>query len=232
MIKSVSFSNRGVIYDNKFIVSDIHLGYHNNIDSLTPTDELNQVINRIENVANNENINEIVFAGDTFDEFGIPNPSTIEIFYKIKDYINNEDIVLTVLEGNHDKNTHKSLDVDFKEEIVLDNITVTHGHKYPLNESKNYIIGHIHPTVKIEGVTWPAYLYGDSIYKGSNVIVLPSFNHLKSGSVISKNTNLNVETPILQKADFGKLQPIVFDEDNNSVKKFPKLEESDRFFGI
>ena len=80
--------------------SDWHLGKHLNNFPRHP--EQQEVLEEICEIADVENVNAIVIAGDLFDTFNPPTEST-ELFYKtLKRLTNNGNRVVLAIAGNHD----------------------------------------------------------------------------------------------------------------------------------
>lgn len=238
----VTFTKRGVVVGNHFIISDLHIGYSDVIDSMTIEDERNEIIDSLQSVYRNHMIDKLVIAGDVFHEFGSPSRSARDLLRSIQEMTSNHRVEFVAIRGNHDKQalSNSRYLIDFKESYQFEvstnegscSIGVAHGDKEPQFKSDLYIIGHLHPSVRIEGVSWPVYLYAQSIYEGSDLLVLPAFSSYKDGVIISKNTRTSIDFPMVSPPKFKQFYPIVYDFSDDSVKIFPQLAKSDKYFNV
>ena len=80
--------------------SDWHLGKR--LDEFSRIEEQNEVLQEICDIADNENANVIIIAGDLFDTFNPPTEA-VELFYKtLKKLSKNGNRAVIALAGNHD----------------------------------------------------------------------------------------------------------------------------------
>lgn len=227
---NIKFTNRGLIIKDCYIISDLHIGYSDTIQSMTIKDEKDEIIPKIRNVLETNDIEKVIMNGDIFHPFRTAKDFQIDVLDKINSIVNRNCKDMILVEGNHDENTVENLIYNFSDYYNLNNITVTHGHKMKDQDSDLYILGHIHPTVRINGVMWPTYLYGYSKDIDSDILVLPTFSNYQDGVVISSNTDLNIECPYVN--DFGNMYPYIYDSNRDIVRELPKLKHSDKYMNI
>lgn len=235
----LSYSNRGVVIGDTYIISDLHLGYSEDIPSMTQQDERVEIADRITATLENENIESMVLNGDVFHQFKRPSDKAREIFDELKLRVQADDINLFVVTGNHDKVAKEqfSSSIDFKPYYKFKHqdteVVVTHGHKMvEAGDADLFVFGHLHPVMKVSGVNWPSYLLGEEIYGDSDVLILPCYSKYQDGVVISKRTKMDIKFPYIRTSDFAKMSPIIYDDNKDDVKKFPILEKSDSYFGL
>lgn len=235
MIEAYHLTNRGILVDDYFIISDLHLGYSKEIQSMTINDERENIADRINNILSENQISSFVLCGDIFHNFSSPNEDTLELYDELKTRIQVENSEVINIIGNHDKNVPNNTGITFKDyyEISSDNtkIVITHGHnKQDIPSGDEYIIGHLHPTVRINGKKWACYLYGPSKLNSSNILVLPAFSSYQDGITISESFTVDVDIPFINTTDMSDFQPIVYDESKDSTKMFPHLSKSSKYF--
>lgn len=238
----VKFTERGVLLENHFIVSDLHIGYSDVIESMTIEDERAEILDRLEKVYKDEQVDRLVVAGDVFHEFGSPSRPARQLLKDIQQSASKHRVEFTAIRGNHDTKavSDSKYLIDYKDEYYFsatyngeaNKVGVIHGHELPDEDADIYILGHLHPNVKIDGINWPTYLYGHSLYNDSDLFVLPAFSSYKDGNIISKVTRTEIEFPLVSSQDFREFAPIVYDSEGNTTRMFPKLDKSAEYFSI
>lgn len=239
---NIRYSRRGIlIEDDVFISGDYHIGYSDSIETMTLGQERDEISNRVRSVIDELNPTDFVINGDMFHEF-TPASDEARRLYKNMVARITVDADYQPIMGNHDEPTNSKYQnlVDFENERTFkfekesENITVTilHGHQEPESESDLYVISHLHPVVKINGIKWPVYLKGEDIYNGSDVIVLPTFTKYQDGVVISDEMKLSIDFPIVSRGRFRDLKPLVYDESEKTIREFPVLSKSSSYFGV
>ena len=110
-------------------------------------------------------------------------------------------------------------DIKVVDELFIDDILITHGHKIPEKLGSVIIIGHEHPAVNIRSDVrvekYKCYLKGK--YKGKILIVQPSFNLLLEGTDVNSESLLS---PFLDQ-DLSNFEIFVVDK---KVYAFGKLK--------
>ena len=107
---------------------------------------------------------------------------------------------------------------------VADGTLVCHGHEAPEEEAERYVVGHDHPAIVIEGRRRPCYLYGEGVYRGADVVALPAFNPLATGTAVNRLSRGDPSSPLLE--DVRAFRPIVRDETADETYVFPPLGAS------
>lgn len=237
MINDISFVRRGVIIEDKYIVSDLHLGYSSEIDTMTKQDEKSHILQNIKDVLDMYKIDQLVIAGDLFHEFGKPSQNAQDILDFLLTRLEVAGCELVLIRGNHDQNVddyignnvmREDYDFMFNQECI----TVVHGHKMwsDYEETDIFIMGHLHPVVKINGSEWPTYLYGS--FEENSYLILPAYSRYQDGVVVSNRMKLDIQFPFIEKSDFSVFKPLVYDDNKMEIREFPKLEESSEYFGV
>ena len=108
-----------------------------------------------------------------------------------------------------------------------DGTLVCHGHEEPAGDAPRHVIGHDHPAIRIEGKRRPCYLYGEGVYRGDDVLALPAFNPLATGTLVNRMGRHDPASPLL--ADVRTFRPIVRDEAAGETYVFPPLGSSGAF---
>lgn len=222
----IIFTYRGIIINKSYIISDLHIGQSINIQSMSLEDERDEIIPNIEAVLNSHNIDKLIIAGDIFDQHKRPENSHIKVLDDINDIVQNNDCELVLIRGNHDENTTDYMLHNFLDYYNLDNTIITHGHKLLDNvDSDLYIVGHIHPTIRIQGKIWPIYLVGYSKEVNSNIIVLPSYTKYQDGNIIKKNT----KNSFYYIDDYSDFKPYIYDSSIDQVRKMPEMKKIEKY---
>jgi metallophosphoesterase superfamily enzyme len=104
---------------------------------------------------------------------------------------------------------------------LQDGTVVCHGHEQPDVGGDRYVIGHDHPVIEIEGTRRPCFLWGPEEYRGSDLLMLPSFTRLAAGVPVDRLASRGFQSPLV--TDGNALQPIVADGDE--PLEFPPLGE-------
>ncbi len=108
-------------------------------------------------------------------------------------------------------------------EYWVGDTVVCHGHEAPDADAGRYVVGHDHPTISIEGQRRPCYLVGSDQFRGSDVVMLPSFNRLNAGVEVNEMRAGDFQSPLITDAD--RLEPVVWDESGRETLSFPPLGE-------
>jgi len=238
----IKYTERGIlIEDDVFISADYHIGYSDSIRAMTLTQERDEISNRVQRVLNNLKPEGFVINGDIFHEFTPASDEARNLYENMVARITVDANYHPII-GNHDEPTDAEYPnlIDFKNEKTFHfdrpngdiKVTVLHGHKKPETDADLYVVGHLHPVVKINGVKWPVYLKGENIYNEADVIVLPTFTKYQDGVVVSDRMNLNIDFPMVPHGLFKDLKPLVYDEDEKTIREFPVLSKSSSYFGV
>jgi len=130
---------------------------------------------------------------------------------------------MVVTPGNHDTMLDVVWGGPTTPEYRLDETIITHGHVEPDGDADRYLVGHDHPTITIEGKRRDCALAGEAVYRGSDLLVLPSFNRLVTGVEVNGMSTADFMSPLIRDAD--ALAPVVHDEGSDETLVFPPLGE-------
>ena len=237
MIDDITYTRRGVIINKNLIMSDLHLGYSSEINSMTKRDEKSQITYDLTDILDDKEVDRVIINGDIFHEFGKPSENALQIFDSLLTRVDIADCKITLIKGNHDKNVDKYVSPHtMREDYSFDRngskITVVHGHKRwsDYSESDILVLGHLHPVVKINGVQWPTYLQGK--IENTNFLILPSFSKYQDGITISERVKLDIDFPFIKTESFRSLAPYVYDSEEDEVREFPVLNKCSQYFGV
>jgi hypothetical protein len=206
------------------ILSDFHIGYEEELNKkgiLVPRVQYKDVIDRLELIFSKVKPEIIVINGDLKHEFGAISKQEWKETMRLIDYLERKG-TLVLIKGNHDTilgPIAEKKEIKVVDELLVDDILITHGHKIPERLADVIIIAHEHPAVNIRSDVrtekYKCYLKGR--YKGKTLIVQPSFNLLLEGTDVNSEALLspfldqdlsNFEVFVVDKKvyDFGKLK--------------------------
>ena len=208
------------------VLSDFHIGYEEELNKkgvMVPRVQYKDVIDRLELIFSRVKPELIVINGDLKHEFGAISKQEWKETMRLIDYLERKG-KLVLIKGNHDTilgPIAEKKDIKVVDELYVDDILITHGHKIPEKLASVIIIGHEHPAVNIRSDVrtekYKCYLKGK--YKGNVLIVQPSFNLLLEGTDVNSEELLspfldqdldNFDVFVVDKKvyDFGKLKNI------------------------
>jgi len=206
------------------VLSDFHIGYEEELNKkgiLVPRAQYKDVIDRLELIFSKVKPEIIVINGDLKHEFGAISKQEWKETMRLIDYLERKG-KLVLIKGNHDTILGPIADkkeIRIVDELFVDDILITHGHKIPERLASTILIAHEHPAVKIRSDVraekYKCYLKGR--YKGKTLLVQPSFNLLLEGTDVSSEALLS---PFLEQ-DLSNFQVFVVDK---KVYDFGKLK--------
>ncbi|WP_458206210.1 metallophosphoesterase [Haladaptatus sp. NG-SE-30] len=202
------------------VLADLHIGKDATSSVELPLGERRDLTSRIATLLDRFAPSEVVLAGDVLHAFDrIPNdvPDTLADLRTLADEAGTE---FVAVRGNHDSMLDELTDT-CDEHRLADDTLVCHGHAEPETDAPHYVVGHDHPAIEIEGKRRPCYLWGPETYCDADVLVLPAFTRLASGTVINGMRGRDFQSPLVASAD--PLRPIVRDDEANETYRFPPL---------
>ncbi|MFP4403864.1 MAG: metallophosphoesterase [Nanoarchaeota archaeon] len=213
------------------IISDIHIGYEESLNKqgfLIPRHQFKLTYDKLNKLLKKTKPKRIIINGDLKHEFGIISQTEWVHTLKIIDLLLSFSSNLCLIKGNHDNILDpitKKRNIEIKDYIILDNLLIIHGNKLPENNLlkgiTTIIIGHEHPAISIENYPrtekFKCFILGK--YKSKNLLVLPSFNLITTGTNILKEkllspflnqdmNNFNVYIIGNEIFDFGKIKDL------------------------
>lgn len=220
-LSGITIQDLGIYVDDVLVVSDLHVGRGAASNVELPVGEGADMVERFEQLCQSVDPEEIVIAGDLLHSFEtVPGPVE-ETLSGLKSAAQEVGARIVVTPGNHDTLLDAVWSGPTSAEYRLGETVICHGHVEPEATADRYIIGHDHPTIEIEGQRRPCWLAGENVYRGADLLVLPSFNKLVRGVRINEMSASNFMSPLITDAD--ALAPLVRDEDAGETLEFPVL---------
>ena len=204
------------------VVADLHLGRGRQPSIQAPLDAAVDLSGRLEALCNRFEPTRVIFAGDVLDAFDRVPPGVVDRVERLCDVVAGVAAEPVFVAGNHDRQLPDLLDAPIHDAYRVGNTVVCHGHERPPSADR-YVIGHVHPALRVEGVKHPCYLAGEGVAAGADVVVLPAFSPLLRGTVIIDGNGPDSGTPLLASAAVGSLRPIVWDPGTEAPLTFPTL---------
>ncbi len=213
---------RALIIGKNAIIADLHLGLENVLIESgfnIPKIQIDDIIERLEKI---DGIERIIIAGDLKHEFGKNLPFEWEDVKKLLNYLLDRDLDVVVVRGNHD-NYLKAILTKFGIELLdyfnVGEWKIVHGHKECY--ATKIIMGHEHPAVKVrvDGM-YTFHCFLRIKYEEREVIVLPAFSPLVSGSDI---TSCNFISPILKNVRCEEVEVYAVDDEVYYLGTLEKL---------
>jgi len=227
---------RGAAYlDDTCVVADIHVGLE---DALYregwnfPIGEENHLAEKLKDVADRFEPERFVLNGDVLHEFGrVPKGLGDKLWSLLQPLECRVDEVVLV-EGTHDRMLESVMDREILESYRIGRALVLHGDMEPGDISGEqsdlqsawapeiYVQGHEHPAIEIEGEKRQCYLKAevDSV----EVLVLPAFNEMNSGTAVNRMRSRDFMSPLLRRAN--RVRPVV-ETEGGELLEFPPLDE-------
>ncbi len=191
------------------IISDIHIGIESYFVSngiFFPEYQLPYLKKTIKKLASKSKT--LIINGDlkhNFKGFSIKEYNQVEEFLNYTKPLFKE---IIVIKGNHDTIIEKiteKLKISLKNKLIIKDknqnpYLIEHGHR-KIKTTKNIIIGHEHPSVRISdstgtGFKIPCFLVNKT--QNQTIIVLPSFSPLSPGTDILKLNKSSFLTNVLK----------------------------------
>ena len=191
------------------VASDIHIGlaetlYRQGLHF--PLHEEETLIERFEAILDRFNPAVFVFDGDIFHAFDRVSRSVVETFEAILATLRSECEVVLVT-GSHDTML-PAVAGGTVERYDRGGYTMVHGDR-PAGDHGTLVIGHDHPAIEIDMARFPCFLYGEGVFGGKDLVVMPAYNPLSPGVTINHMQRRDFLSPILRRVDAGSLQPVV-----------------------
>ena len=180
------------------VFTDTHLGYEEALNKkgvLIPKFHFKDLMKKLEKILKKTNPKKIILLGDMKHEFGKISDDEWRDAKKLIDFLKKNSDELILIKGNHDKIIEpiaKKFGLEVKTKYLSKNSFFCHGDFIPeelkskdyLKDIENIFIGHEHPAITLnDGVRtekFKCFLKGT--WENKNLIVLPSFNLLTTGT--------------------------------------------------
>lgn len=239
----ISITNlKTILVDKTAIIADLHLGYELAMTEqgiFLPTCQYEEIRKNLKQAISKYKPEMLIINGDFKHDFSKPSPQEWREIEKILKFLAEHIKKVVIIKGNHDNYllniTSKFSNVEFcKEDYVLNDILITHGH---LDNIKYYayktiIIAHEHPSITLRddldiGIKIPCFLYGT--FKKQNIVVMPAFSPLAAGTDVSNQEKSSFFSPLLKKFDIDEFNVVGVAEDElielNKLKKIKTFKE-------
>lgn len=214
-------------YKDILIIGDLQLGFESVLHKqgvLVPPFQLKDILKRLDKIFSQVNVKKIVINGDVKHEFGTISDQEWSEILQLFDYLLKKVDEIVLVKGNHDlvlDPIARKRNIKVVESYSVDDVMILHGHKVISSLSKTLVVGHEHPAISFPqrpGEKYKCFLAGK--WKGSKLIVLPSFNPLVEGSDVMKEKFLspflkdgieNFDVYVVEEDDvlhFGKIKDV------------------------
>jgi hypothetical protein len=225
LVASLAFRDRAVYLprESTLVCSDLHLGRAAASDVQSDLGEHEDLTGRFGHLLERFEPAEVVVAGDLLHSFSSLPRGVAETLQTLEHEARAAGARMVVTPGNHDTMLSGLWDGPTETAYRVGDWVVCHGHEQPELEAGRYLVGHDHPTLEVEGQRHPCYLYGEGVYRGADVLMLPSFTRLAAGVVVNRMRAAEFQSPLVTDAD--SFRPIVRDETGDETLTFPPLGE-------
>ena len=224
-VADVAFARRAAYLEaaDALVLADVHLGRAEDSNVQFPVGEREDVLDRLEALLARFEPGTVVVAGDLLHAFGEFPPAVADAVGAFERAVAEAGAELVVTPGNHDALIEKVFDEPTPAERRLsDGTVVCHGHEQPEERGNRYVFGHDHPAIEIEGKRHPCFLYGEGVFRGADVLVVPAFTRLARGAAVNRMYGPDFMSPVLARG-VEAYCPIVYDEDAGEPLAFPPL---------
>ena len=211
--------------------ADVHIGIE---DSLVaegfsmPLDEEGELLSRFRAVIKKFEPKIMILNGDVLHEFGRLGRNARKEFGRIMMELHASVDEVILIEGSHDRMMGVALEGDSADSLYFKGGALfTHGDAIP-DKAKEpdvmlIVIGHDHPMLDVDMKKEPCFLYGEKAWRGKDVLVLPAFNPLCSGTSINRLDTRDFLSPFIREGDIGAYRPIIVVD--GEALKFPPLRD-------
>jgi hypothetical protein len=219
---SLSFLDRALYVkaESTLVLADVHLGRDETSGVQFRLGEHEDVTGRFEALCARFDPDEVVVAGDLLHSFSSLPRGVTETLRELREIAEGRGARVVVTPGNHDTMLSRLWDGPTEREYPVGDWLVCHGHEHPVGSASGYVVGHDHPTIEIAGKRRPCYLYGEGVYEGGDVLMLPAFTRLAAGVPVN-GASVDLQSPLV--GDLDPFRPIVRDEGAEETLTFPPL---------
>lgn len=219
------------------VVSDLHIGIEAveaRSGTLIPAFQLEELIEEIGEMADMTGASRLIVTGDIKHSFSGKSRrerEELERFLREMSMLFEE---VSLVEGNHDAGLEYRIEeftnVSLGESIVDAGILFVHGHEEVRDlaalGADVVVMGHEHPAVSLQddaGVSEKlrCFLYG-SMGDGREILVLPAFTKLASGTEVNEVPRHELLSPILQDIGVDGLKVVAVDREAG-VFEYPEV---------
>jgi hypothetical protein len=219
----LEFRDRAVYVSSgsALVLADVHLGKDAASNVELRLGEHEDVTGRFAALLERFDPEEVVVAGDLLHSFSTLPRGVMGTLDELRTAAREAGADVVVTPGNHDTMLGDLWKGRTRSEYRVGDWLVTHGHEEPESTADRYLVGHDHPAIEIEGRRRPCYLYGEGVYRGADVLVLPAFTRLAAGTPVNGARTGDLMSPLARHVD--AFRPLVRDEDADETLAFPPL---------
>jgi len=222
-LTGITLRDRAALVDDVLVLADLHVGRGESSAVDFPVGDGSDMVERFGALVDALEPREVVVAGDLLHSFRTVPATVRQTVDGLRDAARDAGARMVVTPGNHDTMLDSVWPGPTPAEYRLDGTVVCHGHVEPeADAADRYVVGHDHPTISIEGRRRPCYLAGDAVYRGADLLVVPSFNRLVRGVEVNGMSAGDFMSPLVRDAD--ALAPLVRDGTGETLR-FPPLGE-------
>jgi len=229
------------VYDpdlDALILADLHLGIEvaeSYTGTLMPKFQLEEMLEEFAAMQEETGASRLVVDGDIKQSFSSGSGKEREEIERFLDKVSYMFEEVLLVEGNHDAALHYRVEdytnVELADYFLRDGVLFLHGHERLDNlaelGAEMLVMGHEHPSLALKdeiGVTekLPCFLYGE-MKDGRELLVLPAFSHVASGTTVNEVLVNQLLSPILREdVDVDELQVVGVDREAG-LFEFPRL---------
>ena len=220
---AVTFRDRATLVGDALVLADVHLGADAASNVELPLGERADVGERVAALLAQFDPAEVVVAGDLLHSFSHVPRSAADALEDLARAVREAGARLVVVRGNHDTMLDSVWDGPTETAYRVGDAVVCHGHERPEREAALYVVGHDHPTIDIQGQRRPCWLYGEGVFRGSDVLMCPAFTRLAAGVEVNGMRARDFQSPLV--TDVDAFRPVVRDEAGDETLTFPPLGE-------
>jgi putative SbcD/Mre11-related phosphoesterase len=239
----IEFLDRAVFLPatGTLVLADTHVGRDEASEVEFPLGESADLEDRLTALLSACEPDEVVIAGDVLHRFDRASYGIADRLRTLTEACRDAGASPVLVAGNHDAMLDSVWDGEVHGDYRIEGVDPTrpdydalvcHGHEEPDLDATDdsdaggetpgcYVIGHDHPTIDIEGQRRPCFLFGESVYRDRDVLMLPAFTSLAAGVEINGMRASDFQSPLIRRVN--ELRPVVYDADAGESLAFPEL---------
>jgi len=201
------------------LIADLHIGYETVLEGegfAMPRVQNKQMLERINAAIDRFDPDSIIIVGDLKHNFDRNLSAEWNGVESMVDAVS-ERSKMVVIRGNHDNyllNILSKRNIELRNELILGNLKIVHGHKTALPWEGGMVFGHEHPAITLRestgaSVKIPCFLYSPD----DDRLILPAFSPLALGSDIIRTPDEERMIPLLRRTGTGSYIAYGFSSD-------------------
>lgn len=222
---------------NSVVIADLHLGYEGVMQSegvFFPRYQKKVILNRLERILDGLNPKEIIVNGDFKHEFSRNLSQEWGEVKEVLDFLRQRTEVV-MIRGNHDnylKTILSGYDMELHDVCRRKGVILVHGNNEILREGKEMLVlAHEHPSIRVRdevgaGVRLPCFMFDEA----NNILVLPAFSPLATGTDVVLTPREELISPILKSHGCENFR--VYAISDSELIDFKKVGELRRVWGF